>query len=150
VNQVNAPTLARRQGIKLVEARSDQVSDYRRRLDVALSGGGKSIKVSGTLFDERHPRLVRIQDFDIEAVLDGNLLLTRHEDRPGVTADFCRVIADAGINITRLHLGPVGQEGRAMAVIGLEQSLPSDVLEKMRSIPALEIVRQLSCEGCGP
>ena len=149
VNQVNAPTLAGRQGIKLVEARSDQVSDYRTRLDVTGSGGGKSIQVSGTLFDERHPRLVRIEDFDIEAVLKGDLLLTRHEDRPGVTADFCRVIADAGMNITRLHLGPVGHEGRAMAVIGLEKPLPLEVLEKMRAIAALEIVHQLSFEGDG-
>ena len=130
VNQVNAPTLAQRQGIKLVEARSDRSSDYRTRLDVAGSGGGKTIRVSGTLFDERHPRLVRIEDFDIEAVLEGDLLLTRHEDRPGVAADFCRVIADAGVNITRLHLGPVGHEGRAMAVIGLEKPLAGEVLDK--------------------
>jgi len=150
VNQVNAPTLAQRQGIKLVEARSDQVSDYRTRLDVAVSGGGESIQVSGTLFDEQYPRLVRIDDFDIEAVLEGDLLLTRHEDRSGVAADFCRVIADAGINITRLHLGPVGQEGRAMAVVGLENSLPSDALEKIRALPALEMVHQLFCESCGP
>jgi D-3-phosphoglycerate dehydrogenase len=150
VNQVNALTLARRQGVKVVEARSDQVSDYRTRLDVAGSGAGGTTRVSGTLFDERLPRLVRIQDFDIEAVLEGDLLLTRHGDRPGVTADFCRVIADAGINITRLHLGPVGQEGRAMAVIGLEHPLSAEDLEKMRSLPALEAVYQLSCDGCGP
>lgn len=148
VNQVNAPTLAQRQGVKLVEARSDRASDYRTRLDVAGTGGGKTIRVSGTLFDERHPRLVRIEDFDIEAVLEGDLLLTRHEDRPGVAADFCRVIAEAGMNITRLHLGPVGHEGRAMAVIGLEKPLAGKVLDKMRALPALEMVHQLNCESC--
>jgi D-3-phosphoglycerate dehydrogenase len=149
VNQVNAPTLAARQGIKLVEARSDQVSDYRTRLDVSGTGPWGTTSVSGTLFDERYPRLVRIEDFDVEAVLEGDLLLTRHDDRPGVAAAFSGVIADAGVNITRLHLGAVGQEGRAMAVIGLDQPLPADVLEEMRALPALEIVHQLSFPGRG-
>jgi D-3-phosphoglycerate dehydrogenase len=147
VNQVNAPTLAQRQGIKLVQARSDQVADYRTRLDVTARADAGTVRVSGTLFDGTYPRLVRIDDFEIEAVLEGDLLLTRHEDKPGVTADFCRVIADAGRNITRLHLGPVGQEGRAMAIVGLEQPLPSEVLEKIEGLSALEMAHQLTCEG---
>ncbi len=145
VNQVNAPTLAQRQGIKLVEARSAQVSDYRTRLDVTGTGAWGAVGVSGTLFDERYPRLVRIGDFDIEAVLEGDLLITRHDDRPGVAADFSRVIADAGVNITRLHLGPVREEGHAMAVVGLGRPLAAEDLDRMRSLPALEMVQQISC-----
>ncbi len=147
VNRVNAAHLAKRQGLKLVQSRAARGGDYATRVDVTGRGPAGVTTVAGTLFDGRFPRLVRIGGFEIEAVLEGELLLTRHADQPGVLAGFSAVLAAAGLNIARLHLGPVGREGRAMAVIGLEQAAPPETVRAIADLPPVEAVFRLSLGG---
>ncbi|GAB4319284.1 MAG: phosphoglycerate dehydrogenase [Candidatus Zixiibacteriota bacterium] len=137
VNQVNAAYLAKRQGLAVVESRAAESSDYHTLLQVTGRTAEGELSVAGTLFDERYPRLVRIDDLDIEAILEGHLLISRHRDQPGVVAGLSNAIADANINITRMHLGPVGDQGLAVAVIGLDQPLPTSARD---TILALETV----------
>ncbi len=147
VNQVNAGHLARQQGIGLTAARSDDAGDYRTLLTLVGSGPAGTVTVAGTLFDEHLPRLVRIDDFDIEAVLEGPLLLTHHEDRPGVVAGVGSVLAGVGRNIARMHLGPVGDGGRAMAVIGLDAPADAATLQALARVPSVLAVHQVDLRG---
>jgi D-3-phosphoglycerate dehydrogenase len=147
VNQVNAAQLAAGQGIKVVEATTGDAAGYRSLLEVAGRAADRTVSVAGTLFDERHPRLVRIDDHEIEAVLEGELVITRHEDRPGVVADVGRVLADAGLNIVRMHLGPVGNRGEAVAVIGLDRAAGEPVRAAIGDLDAVLAVRCLSMTG---
>ncbi len=144
VNQVNAAHLAQRQGIRIVEARVAESEVFRTRIDIVAETASGKTRVSGTLFDESHPRLVCIDSFDIEAILDGHLLITRHADRPGVVATFSQTIADHGVNIVRMHLGPVAEARRAMSVIGLDQPLSVEALADVRGNEAMESVLQLT------
>ena len=66
---------------------SEESRDYLSSIRVTGSAGDTSLCLEGTLFDERHPRLVRVNDYEIEAVLEGNVVMTRHNDRPG--CDWC-------------------------------------------------------------
>jgi D-3-phosphoglycerate dehydrogenase len=146
VNQVNAGHLAQSQGIQLVESSTDATGDFRTLVEVAGHAGGTAVTVTGTLYDERLPRLVRIDDFEIEAVLEGDLLVTRHEDRPGVVAEVSGVLAAAGLNIERMHLGPVGDSGLAMAVIGLDRSADTGTLAAIGAVAAVLAVHPLSLQ----
>lgn len=143
VNQVNAGHLAQGQGISTTASRSDDTGDYRALVTVEGKGPGGAFAVAGTLFDERLPRLVRMGPFEIEAVLEGVLLVTRHEDRPGVVAGVGAALASAGCNIARMHIGPVGDGGKAMAVIGLDAPADGATLEAIRSVPMVLDARQV-------
>jgi len=147
VNRVNAAHLAQRQGLEVVEARVAESEVFRTQIEVVGVTGATRTRVCGTLFDERHPRLVCIDDFEIEAILDGHLLLTRHADKPGVVADFSRTIADLGVNIIRMHLGPAGEAGKAMAIIGLDRPLEDDALRTVGASDAIELVLQLTLQS---
>ena len=57
VNQVNALKLAHRQGISLVESRSEETHGYVSVVSIKAILPDTNIAVSGTLFDDRHPRL---------------------------------------------------------------------------------------------
>ncbi|MBD3298802.1 MAG: ACT domain-containing protein, partial [candidate division Zixibacteria bacterium] len=144
VNQVNAAHLAKRQGLSVVESRAAESSEYHTLLQVVGKTANHELSVAGTLFDERHPRLVRIDDLKIEAILEGQLLITRHSDRPGVVAAISGAIADAGVNITRMHLGPVGDQGLAVAVIGLDQPLPTNARDAILSIDTILNIHELA------
>ncbi len=147
VNRVNAGHLAQRQGIAVKASRTDDAGEYRTLVTLSGQGPAGEVTVTGTLFDEHLPRLVRIGDFKIEAVLEGPLLVTRHEDRPGVVAGLGSALANAGRNIARMHLGPVGDRGLAMAVIGLDAPVDDVALRAIAAVDAVLAVHQVDLRG---
>ena len=142
VNQVNAAHLARRQGIQLTEMASVESRDYLSSIRVTGTAGETSLCLEGTLFDERHPRLVRVNDYEIEAVLEGNVVMTRHNDQPGVIGAIGDTLGQKGINIHRMQVGVASDKDQAIAVIGVKDTLDADTLKAIKNIPAIERVLQ--------
>ena len=68
------------------ETRSDATDDYIALVEVRATTAAGTTSVAGTLLGERLPRLVRINEYDVEAVLQGHMLFTRHDDRPELSA----------------------------------------------------------------
>lgn len=144
VNRVNAPHLARRQGIKLLETRCEESRDYVSLVTVTARGAGDSHRLAGTLLGERHPRLVYVDDCEIEAVPEGHLLITLHEDRPGVVGALGTLLSQHGINISRMQVGVVPEGGKAVAVIGVSEPLSPELLDEVTSTPAVGRALQVS------
>ena len=86
------------------ETRSDATHDYIALVEVRATTAAGTTSVAGTLLGERLPRLVRIDEYDVEAVPEGHMLFTRHDDRPGVVGALGSILgrreyqhlADAG------------------------------------------------------
>ena len=77
VNQVNAIQLAQRQGIAVREVQSEATHDYIALVEVRSVSASGTTSVAGTLLGERHPRLVRIDNYEVEAVPEGHMLFSR-------------------------------------------------------------------------
>lgn len=144
VNQVNALKLAHRQGINLVETRSEETHGYLSVLSIKAFLPDTSITVSGTLFDDRHPRLIRINRYELEAPLTGNFLCTRHKDEPGVVGAIGSALSLANINIANMQVGTANGLEMAIAVIGISKLLDEETLQTIKQIPAINKVIQLS------
>ncbi len=144
INRVNAAHLARRQGIKLAESRSPDSRDYLSVIRVRGRTARGERCLEGTVFDERHPRLVRVNDYAIEAPLEGQLVVTRHADRPGVIGAIGDVLGRAGINISRMQVGAAEGKDRAIAVITVSQALDEQTLAAIRAIEAIDKVLQVN------
>ncbi len=143
VNQVNALHLAKRQGITVSESRSSEAHDYVSMITLTAKCADEQITVAGTLFDERHPRLIRINDYHIEAPLKGHLLFTRHNDQPGVVRDIGSVLAAENINISTMQVGIADGVSKAVAIIGISELLNDGALAKIQSITAISKVMQV-------
>jgi D-3-phosphoglycerate dehydrogenase len=143
-NRVNARHFASQHGISIVEARCGEHADYHATIVVDARHGDTSTLVEGTLLERRHPRLVRVGNYEIEAVLEGNLLLTRHRDQPGVIAAVSALLAGQQINISRMQLGIVSGSNKAVAVIGVSAPLQQQLLDAIGRIPAVSRVTQVS------
>ncbi|MGD9603769.1 MAG: phosphoglycerate dehydrogenase [Gammaproteobacteria bacterium] len=144
INRVNALPLARRHGIKVSESKSSESRDYLSVVRVRGRTAQGGICVEGTLFDERHPRLVRVNDYEIEAVLEGRLLMTRHADRPGVIGAIGEILGRAGINITRMQVGAAEGKERAIAVLGVSEAVGDDALAALSRIEAIDRILQVN------
>lgn len=147
VNQVNSIHLARRQGIHLVETSSADSRDYVSLIRLTGNSDEGVLVLEGAIFDERHPRLVRINDYVIEATLEGHVLFTRHIDRPGVVGAIGAVLGREGINISSMHVGIADGGSRAVALIGISERLNEATLNAMKKIEAVEKVLQIDFQS---
>ena len=144
VNRVNAIHIARQKGISVSESTCGEHPDYHATVKLTAQQSGSTTTVEGALFDRRHPRLVKINDYDIEAALSGHLLITRHRDQPGVVAAISKLLADDQINISRMQLGGVNGDNRAVAVIEISRPLNKEQLKKIEAIEPIIKLMQVS------
>ncbi len=143
VNQVNAGPLAQRHGLHVRETRSDVMQDYVSLIQIRALNGAGGVSVAGTLLGERHPRLVRIDEYDVEAVPEGHILFTRHHDRPGVVGALGGILGREAVNISRMQIGSATGKAEAISLIGIETPLSDDVLAEIRALPAIHQAVQI-------
>jgi len=144
VNRVNAENIAKRQGIALVETKTKETQDYLSLIKVTGHCSDRTITLAGTLLGGSHPRLVCIDQFDIEVVPEGTLLVTRHDDKPGVISAISSVLGNANINITRMQVSTADMQQKAMAVISVTEPLTEDMLQQLCHIPAVHKAFQIN------
>ncbi|MBI3988098.1 MAG: phosphoglycerate dehydrogenase [candidate division NC10 bacterium] len=137
VNYVNALPLAKIRGIRVVETKSTEEADYASLITVRIKTDKGVSEVAGTLFGRREPRVVRIDEFPLEAVPEGYLLVFSNLDVPGVIGRIGTLLGQNQVNIAGMHLGRERQGGRAVSVLNVDAPIPLPVLEEIRKMPNL-------------
>ena len=143
VNRVNVTNLAKRQGITLTESRTEETHDYLSLIRLTGWFDDQSFSVEGTLLGDCHPRLVNINQIEIEVVPEGTLLITQHDDQPGVIAALGTILGDAHVNISRMQVGTAEQNSDAMAVISVSEPLGEELMDKICAIQSVHKVTQI-------
>jgi D-3-phosphoglycerate dehydrogenase len=137
VNFVNAPLLAQQRGIRVVESKSASQEDYRSLLTVRVRCAAGTQLVAGTTFGHVQPRIVRVDDFRLEAVPEGPSLLIRNSDSPGVVGQVGTILGEGGINISRMQLGLQLDGTQALQLLNVDPAPGDDVVRKLKEIPAV-------------
>ena len=146
VNFVNAIHLAEARGITVERGRIGPVRDYAEYLELALSGSGGECRVAGALLAERHPRIVRINDFHVDLHPRGTLVIIRNRDVPGVIGRVGTVLGDAAINIAEYHQARLQAGGAALAAVSVDGQIPADLLDLLRAVPDVFDARQVELD----
>lgn len=124
-NIINAESIARERGIQITESSSREGGDFTSVVNTTLVTDNGEFSVSGTIFGDRFLRLVRLDGFHLDAYLDGQLLIFRHEDKPGLIGFIGTVCGKHDVNISHMSLGRADNGGDALAVLNLD-SVPSE------------------------
>ncbi len=144
VNFVNAPVLARARGIRLTEAVTERHEDYSNLITIRAVSGEEEISVSGALLGKHNPRILRINNFLVEAVPEGNILFIYNEDRPGVIGNIGTTLGKNRINIGMMQFGRDRLGGMAVSLLHLDDPISRQVLEELQGLP--NIVRVIQIE----
>lgn len=148
VNFVNAPILARERGIRVLEDTDDAPTYRPGQLEVRASsrGGSHSRAAAGAVFG-REPRLVQLDGVRLDLAPRGELLITRHEDAPGVLGQIGSVLGRHGVNIQRMELGPASPDpSLAAAFLTLDGDPGAEVIAAIR---ALDPIREVELVHLG-
>ena len=143
VNFVNAPIIAKDRGVKVVESKSRQSEDFTSLLSTKiLSAKGESL-VAGTLYGKKEPRIIRINQFRLEAVPEGNMLLFYTIDRPGTIGNIGTILGKMDINIANMQFGREEAGGNAIVLLNIDSSLSKETLNELAQLSNVLSVKQL-------
>jgi D-3-phosphoglycerate dehydrogenase len=138
VTPVNAERLAQARGVTVSSERSVLKRDFVNLVRVEIRSGGERHAASGTLIGRRHLRMVELDEFLLDAIPEGSLLITRHEDRPGMMGRIGTILGDAGINIARLQLGLARDRTReAVGILNVDSPVPTAIADRLRAVPGI-------------
>lgn len=144
VNFVNAPFIAKERGIEVKETKSSDSGDYQSLITIKVRSSKKEIAVAGTLFSRKDPRVVKIDDFTVEIVPEGNLLFMYNNDKPGVIGNIGTILGNNSINIARMHFGREKAGGKAISVVNIDSPVSEKILEEIKSLPNILDVKVIS------
>jgi len=144
VNLVNAGAAAAARGIVVEETTRRRERGFPNTLEVAL-GGAKELAVEGTVLQNAAPRILRFDGIELEAPLEGTLLLTRNLDVPGVIGAIGSALGKLGVNIATFALGRSAptQGAQAVAIVRLDGDVDDSVAARIREIPSITEARLL-------
>jgi D-3-phosphoglycerate dehydrogenase len=153
VNLINAATVAGERGIRIHEEKQESHRGGAATvLTIELHTSAGSSRASATVIHGEQPRLLEFDGIDIETPLEGNLLVCRNLDVPGVIGRIGTILAEQGVNIGNFALGrersgpkPV----KALSVVQVDAPVSDKVLEALTTIEALLEARLVKLPEAG-
>lgn len=137
INIVNAEVLLRERGIELVEQRKAEPGAFTSVVLAEVETDRRTHKAAGTVFGTEMLRLVQVDDFRLDAYLDGVLMIFSHKDVPGIIGAVGTIFGKHKINIGQMAVGRETKGGEALGVLNLDQAPGADALEEVRNHPAI-------------
>ncbi len=134
VNYISAPHLAAQRGISVAEATGLSSLNYDNLITCRVTWDGGQRVVSGSLLGHETPRVVRIDEYNIDARLDGVILVLGSIDRPGVIGTVGGLLGAHGINIAEWRYGRIGAGEAALSFINLDSRVPDDLLQQIAAM----------------
>lgn len=134
VNMVNAPFIAKERGIEVVETTTSELHDFTSLVSVTVKTEKEERLIEGTIFGKNDPRIVRIDEYWVEASPSGNMLLFSNIDTPGVIGKIGTMLGSDNINIAGMQLGRNKPRGNAVSIVNVDSPIPDETLSKIRSM----------------
>lgn len=143
VNFVNAPYIAKERGIEVKETKSAEAGDYHNMLCLRVKTMETERYVAGTLFSRKDPRIIAVDNFQVEIVPEGTMLFMFNNDRPGVIGNIGSLLGKHNINIARMHFGRESAGGRAISVVSIDTPVSAEQMAEIKSMPNIISVKQV-------
>ena len=143
VNFVNAPILAKERGIRVVESKTDTVDDFLNLITLRVKTQKMESSISGTLFGKYEPRIVRLNNFRLEAIPEGHMLLIHNEDKPGVIGTIGTTLGKHRINIERMQVGQEKERGENIILLTTDRAVSAQALKDLVAVPSVLSARSL-------
>lgn len=144
VNFVNAPFIAKERGIEVKEIKSRDSGDYQSLIALKVKSPVSEIHIAGTLFSKKDPRIVKIDNFSVEIMPEGHMLVMNNNDKPGVIGNIGMLLGKNNINIARMHFGRETAGGRAISVVNIDSPVTVKLLKEIKKLPNILDVKVIN------
>ena len=129
VSYMLAPLLAKDRQITIDESCGESLT-YKNTIEAELETEKGRVSLVATITEEGRQRIVRVNDYWVDFVPAGKVLLFQNHDRPCVIGKIGTILGEAGVNIANFALGR--KEGSGLALGALE--IDGEVNEALRDM----------------
>ncbi len=155
VNRINAAAIAQERGIRVHEEKEESHRGGAAAvLTLVLHTAQGESRASATVIHAEQPRLLAFDGIDVEAPLEGALVVCRNLDVPGVIGRIGTILGQQGVNIANFALGrerlqaqEAGKPVMALAVVQVDEPVSEQALEALKVIDALLEARLVKLNG---
>jgi predicted amino acid-binding ACT domain protein len=152
VNVINVEHMARSRGIELVQINEPAppaglVGDI---IGIrAEAGNGESHRVLGTVYADGLPRVLRMDNYAMDMIPEGPMVMLINKDEPGVIGLVGTSFGDAKVNIADMVISRHFASGTAtaMMMIKTDTQPPEALLTKLRQQPNIVRVKSVVLPG---
>ncbi len=137
VSIVNSDLSAKDRGIAITQTSTTETGAFATMIAATLKTDKREITVGGTTFGNDFLRLVKFNDHQLDAYLDGLLLIYRHKDVPGLIGAIGTTFGKHQVNISHMALGREKNEpgGDAIAVLNLDNEPTAEAIQEILDHP---------------
>jgi D-3-phosphoglycerate dehydrogenase / 2-oxoglutarate reductase len=143
VNFVNAPIIAKERGIRITESTRAKAEDFASLIAITTRSKVERNYIAGALFGRKELRIVKLNDFLIEAIPEGHILLINNYDRPGVIGSIGAALGNRNINIATMQFGRDRMGGNAISLLHLDAPLEAGMVGEILKLSHIISVRQI-------
>lgn len=144
VNFVNVPVIVRERNIKVTASVRNEAEDFTNLITVMVKTSEDQNLVGGTIFGKKDPRLVRINDFRLEAAMEGYSLLIYNIDTPGTIGAIGTCLGRHHINISMMDVGQVLERGQNIIFLRSDTPVPPEVIRELLSMDNVNVVQSVT------
>jgi D-3-phosphoglycerate dehydrogenase len=144
VNMVSAPVVAREKGIQISTTNQDKSGVFDGYVKVTVVTEKRERSVAGTVFSDGKPRFIQIKGITIDAEVGAHMLYTTNEDVPGIIGMLGQTMGENGVNIANFTLGRATAKGEAIALLYVDDVVPTPVIAKLQATGLFKQVKPLA------
>ena len=141
VNYINALSIAEERGIEVIKKFNPQVDKYANLIDSKIYTNDEIINIGGGVFFNEF-RILKFMGHDINFIPDGDIILSRNKDVPGVVGKVGTILGQSGVNIAEYILSRPQKNETPISIIKIDHSLDDSCLEKINKLDEIIEVRQ--------
>jgi D-3-phosphoglycerate dehydrogenase len=132
VSYINAPLLAVERGMQVTQTKGLKTGDYANLVSCQVTlEDGEEIIMAGTLLDHKEPHIIQINEYRMNFVPEGHLLIMGSYDQPGVIGKVGTLMATNNVNIASWQTGRAQPGGNTLTVLTLDLPIPDSVFEEL-------------------
>jgi len=141
VNFVNSLVIAKERGINILETKTAEVRDFTSLIEVEVETDKSKNTVTGTLFTKVDPRIVKINEFYVDCVPQGNMLVIFNKDVPGIIGQIGMILGDNKINIAGMSFGRETKGRHAITVLNVDSDVSKKLLDEIKKAKNVQEVK---------
>jgi D-3-phosphoglycerate dehydrogenase / 2-oxoglutarate reductase len=132
INAINAFHLAKEMGLAVEESLEGRSRYFNNMIKIRVEDSVGGREIAGTIRGQKGLRVVLLDDYQFDAVLEGRMLIAANRDRPGMIGVIGSILGSHKINVSYMSLGRDRTGGTAIALINLDGEVPAGVLKDLR------------------
>jgi D-3-phosphoglycerate dehydrogenase / 2-oxoglutarate reductase len=144
VNAINASLLARERHVEVAQTKLEDDRGYTDVLELRLEAGRRTV-VAGALLDRGRPRIIALDDYDLDLPPEEIALLIwrKAPSRPGFIGRVGTILGEADVNVSAIQVSHEAPDEVGLMALTVQSAVPEAALAQITELDGVVQTRTI-------